>query len=262
MTVMTEYTPGTFNWVDLSTTDPESAKKFYTRLFGWELVDMPAGPDIVYTMAQLNGKNVAALFQQSAEESEHGVPPHWNSYVSVASADETAAKAKSLGGVVLGDPFDVMDAGRMAMIQDATGAVLAAWEPKTHVGAELVNDPGAFSWNELATTDTEKAAKFYTELFDWGTEVQEMPNIIYTTFKNGDRMAAGMLEITEEWGDVPPHWAVYFSVENCDASAAKAKELGGQIAVEPMDIPPVGRFAVIQDPQGAHFYIIKLNNPE
>ena len=243
MTVMTEYTPGTFSWVDLSTPDPESAKKFYSGLFGWELLDMPAGPDMVYTMAQLNGKTVAGLFEQGAEESDQGIPPHWNSYVSVTNVDETAKKVKSLGGAVLAEPFDVMDAGRMAVIQDPTGAVLSIWQPKTHIGAELVNDPGAFCWNELATKDTEKAAKFYMELFGWSKEVQEMPTTIYTSFKNGDRMGAGMLEITEEWGDVPPHWAVYFTVEDCDAGAAKAKELGGQIAVEPMDIPPVGRFA-------------------
>lgn len=262
MTEMTKYPPGTFSWVELSTTDPASAKKFYGGLFGWDLVDMPAGPDMIYTMAELKGKSVAALFQQSEQETAQGVPPHWNSYVSVASADESAAKAKGLGGTILLDPFDVMDVGRMAVIQDPTGAIFSVWEPKTHIGAQLVNEPGSLSWNELATRDTEKAEKFYTNLFGWSSQVQETPMTVYTTFSNGERMAAGMLKMTEQWGDAPPHWAVYFAVANCDASAEKAKSLGGQIAVPPTDIPPIGRFAVISDPQGAHFYIIKLNNPD
>lgn len=259
MAEMKEYTPGTFCWVDLGTTDAAAAKKFYAGLFGWELVDMPAGPDMVYTMAYVNGKDVAALYQMGPNE--QGMPPHWNSYISVANVDEVAAKAKALGGTVLGEPFDVMTAGRMAMIQDPTGAVVAAWQPGEHAGAKLVNEPGAFSWNELATTDTQKAGDFYTGLFGWTTQVQDMGNFLYTTFMNGDRMNGGMMQITKEWGDVPPHWMVYFAVADCDASANTATSLGGKLLVQPTDIPQVGRFAMIQDPQGAVFAIIKMTPP-
>lgn len=262
MTEFNEYAPGTFCWVDLGTTDAEGAKAFYTELFGWSAIDNPAGPDMVYTMLQIEGKDVAGLYQMSEEQRSQGMPPLWLSYVSVANVDECAAKAKSLGGQVLQEPFDVMDVGRMALVQDPTGAVLALWQPRTHIGARLANVPGALSWNELATNDTQVAGEFYTRLFDWGAQAQEMGPTTYTTFMNGERMNGGMLQITEEWGDVPPHWMVYFAVEDCDGSTEKAKELGGEIIVPPRDIPPVGRFAVVQDPQGGAFTIIRLNNPE
>ncbi len=262
MTEFKNYAPGTFCWVDLSTTDAEGAKAFYTKLFGWETVDAPAGPDMVYTMLKIGGKNVGGLYQMGQEQQSQGMPPHWLSYVSVADVEESAARAKSLGGQVLQEPMDVMDSGRMALVQDPIGAVLALWQPGEHQGADLANEPGSFTWNELATADTQKAGQFYTSLFDWSTQIQEMPETTYTTFLNGDRMNAGMLQMTEEWGDIPPHWMVYFAVADCDQSAEKAKDLGGQVHVPPTDIPPVGRFAVIQDPQGGLFTIIKLSSPD
>lgn len=262
MSEVKEYKPGTFCWVDLSTTDTEAAKKFYGQLFGWELVDAPAGPDMVYTLAQLDGKEVAGLYQQPPEQQEQGVPPHWMSFVAVASAEEAVKKAQSLGATVIMEAMQVMEHGHMGVLQDPTGAVFGVWQPGQHIGARLVNQPGSLSWNELATKDTKKAGEFYTKLFGWSTQVQEMPQTTYTTFLNGDRMNAGMMQMTEEWGDIPPHWMPYFAVADCDASAEKAKELGGSIGVPPTDIPPVGRFSVIQDPQGAHFTIIKLNNPQ
>jgi predicted enzyme related to lactoylglutathione lyase len=262
MTEFTEYAPGTFCWTDLGTTDAEGAKAFYTALFGWEAVDMPAGPDMIYTMLQQEGKEVAALYEMGQEMRSQGIPPHWLSYVSVASADETAAKAKSLGGQVLREPMDVMDAGRTALIQDPTGAALAVWQPGSHKGARLANVPGSMSWNELATTDTQKAGDFYTKLFGWRSQTNQMGETTYTTFLNGERMSGGMLQITEAWGDVPPHWMVYFAVANCDASAEKVKQLGAEILVPPRDIQSVGRFSMAQDPQGAGFTIIELNNPQ
>ncbi len=262
MTEMTQYMPGTFSWIDLATTDAAGAKQFYTELFGWEAEDMPAGPDSVYTMLSKDGKSVAGLYAMNEEQRGMGMPPTWISYVSVADAEATAAKAKALGGQVMAEPFDVMDSGRMAVIQGPTGEVFNIWQPKNHIGAQVVNEPGTLSWNELATNDIEKAQAFYTQLFGWGAQVQEMPMTTYTTFLVGERMNAGMLQMTEEWGDMPPHWMVYFAVADCDASAEKAKALGGEIGVPPTDLPPVGRFAVLTDPQGAHFTIIKLDNPE
>jgi predicted enzyme related to lactoylglutathione lyase len=262
MTEMTEYKPGTFSWIDLATTDADGAKKFYQKLFGWSTTDNPAGPDMVYTMAELGGKPVAALYQQGAEQQSQGIPPHWLSYVTVANAAETAEKAKSLGGNVLMDAFDVMEAGRMALIQDPTGATFAIWQPQQHIGAHLVNEYGALIWNELATTDKNVATDFYTKLFGWSSQTQEMPSGPYTSFMNGESMAAGMLEMTEEWGNIPPHWMVYFGTDDCDATVATAKELGGTILVDPTDIPSVGRFAVLQDPQGAAFSVITLPNPD
>lgn len=255
-----KYPAGTFSWVDLMTTDQPAAKKFYSTLFGWHINDMPMGPDSVYTMLELEGKSVAALSQMSPEQQEQGMPPVWNSYITVDNADKSAAKAKSLGGTIVAEPFDVFDAGRMAVIQDPTGAIFSVWQPKTHIGASYVNYPNCLTWNELATTDREKANAFYEGLFGWTRNDQDMGDgVIYTSFMNNGRMNGGMMQMTEEWGGAPSHWMVYFAVEDVDASAAKVKELGGQVHVGPQDIPDTGRFAMVQDPQGAMFSIIKLN---
>jgi hypothetical protein len=257
----TEYKPGTFCWVESGTTDGEAAKKFYTELFGWSFTDAPVGPGMVYTILKLDGKDVGALYEMPPEMTSNGVTPHWLSYISVTNADETAAKAKELGAILMKEPFDVSDVGRMAVIQDPTGAVFALWQAGTHKGAAVVNVPNSFCWNELATPDTAKAGDFYTGLFGWGKKVQQMGPMTYTSFMNGDRPAGGMYSPTPDMGPVPPHWLVYFAVDDTDAKVEKAKELGAKIIVPPADIPNTGRFAVIQDPQGAVFGIIKLDNP-
>lgn len=261
MTEITQYPAGTFCWQDLTTTDAAAAKQFYTSLFGWQVNDMPMGDGMVYTMLQIDGKDVAALSQTNEEMSAQGVPPHWMSYISVDNADETAAKAKSLGGQVVGEPFDVFDAGRMAILQDPAGATFAVWQPKRHIGARLVNQPNTLCWNELATTDADKARAFYTGLFGWEAQVTDFGGDFYTTFLNNGRMNGGMMQMNKEWGDVPPHWMVYFAVEDCDQSAQKASELGGRLIVPPAEAGDIGRFALLQDPQGAAFSIIKLTNP-
>jgi predicted enzyme related to lactoylglutathione lyase len=257
----TEYAPGTFCWVELGTTNGEAAKKFYTELFGWTFTDNPMGPDMVYTMLKLDGKDVGGLYQMSGEMTSQGIPPHWLSYASVTSADESAAKAKELGATLMKEPFDVTTVGRMAVIKDPTGAVFALWQAGTHKGAGVVNVPNSFCWNELATTDTAKAGDFYTGLFGWGKNVQQMGPMTYTSFMNGDRPAGGMYKPTPEMGDIPPNWLVYFAVDDADAKLKKANELGAKTIVPPTDIPDTGRFAVVQDPQGAVFGIIKLENP-
>jgi predicted enzyme related to lactoylglutathione lyase len=262
-----EYAPGTFCWVELGTTDGEAAKKFYTKLFGWDFTDNPMGPGMVYTMLTLNGKDVGALYQMPSEMTSQGLPPYWMSYVSVTSADESAQKAKSLGATLIKEPFDVFDVGRMAVIQDPTGAVFSLWQAMKHKGAGVVNQPGSFCWNELATTNTTKAGDFYVNLFGWGKDVQtsDSPHLgpmEYTMFTNGGKPSAGMYKIQPEMGEVPPHWLVYFAVDDCDAKAQKATELGAKIFAPPADIPGIGRFSILQDPQGAVFAIIKLDNPQ
>jgi uncharacterized protein len=256
-----QYAPGTFCWVELGTTDGEAAKKFYTALFGWDSDDQPMGPGGVYTMLKQDGKDVGALYQMPPDMTEQGMPPHWLSYVSVENADETAAKAKSLGATLMKEPFDVFTVGRMSVIQDPTGAVFAIWQAGTHSGAGVVNVPNSFCWNELSTPDTTKAGDFYEGLFGWGKDTRDMGVFTYTSFLNGERTAGGMYSPTPEMGEIPPNWQVYFAVADPDATAAKAKELGANVIVPPDDIPETGRFAVIQDPQGAAFGIIKLLNP-
>jgi predicted enzyme related to lactoylglutathione lyase len=249
------YAPGTFSWVDLSTTDLEGATSFYEGLFGWQHNDAPVGEEQVYRMFHLDGKDVAAASVQREEERSQGIPPHWNCYVTVTSADESAAKAAELGGTVFLEPFDVMDVGRMAVIADPTGAVLAVWEPRRHIGARIVNEPGALCWNELATNDVAAAKKFYEGLFGWSTE--DMGDGAYTMVRVGDRTNGGIRPMGEMESGMPPNWLAYFAVPDSDESAAKAGELGGNAIVPPMDVP-VGessRIAVIADPQRAVFGI-------
>lgn len=258
MAEMREHTPGTFSWVELATADQEGAKRFYSGLFGWNANDVPIGPDSYYTMLDQRGKNVGALYQLSEEQRTRGIAPHWLPYVTVSSADEMALQVKSLGGTVLAEPFDVFEFGRMLVIQDPTGGTLALWEARSHKGADLVNEPGAFCWNELATRDVERARAFYTGLFGWEPNVQPFEGTEYTSFTMHGQPVGGMIQMNEQWGEIPPHWMVYFAVEDCDRSAERARELGGEVKVPPTDIPGVGRFAVLQDPQGAVLSIIRL----
>lgn len=262
MSEVNEYAPGTFSWVDLATTDAAGAKEFYAGLFKWSYEDNPAGPDMVYSMCSVGGKAAAGLSEMMTDMKEQGIPPHWSSYITVANADETAKKAKELGGSLTLEPMDVMDVGRMAIIQDPTGAMVSIWEPKLHKGADIVNQPGALCWNELATNDTDAADAFYTALFGWGSKKQDMGSFTYTSFMVGERPNGGMMQIREEWGEVPPHWGVYFAVADCDATCEKATSTGGTLLNGPQDIPEVGRFAVLHDPQGAVFNVIQMANPE
>jgi uncharacterized protein len=255
------YAPGTFCWVELGTTDAAAAKKFYTELFGWTFTDSPIGPDMVYTMLKLDGKDVGALYQLGTEMTAQGIPPHWLSYVSVTSADDTATKAKEAGATLMKEPFDVFTVGRMAVVQDPTGAVFALWQAGTHHGAGVVNAPNSHCWNELGTNDTAKAGDFYTTVFGWTKDVQQMGPSEYTMFKNGDRPAGGMYQLPPDMATVPPNWMVYFAVADCDAAAEKAGSLGATTIMPPTDIPNIGRFSMLLDPQGAAFAIIKLETP-
>ena len=167
MGLRTSYAPGTFSWADLATTDQQDAKRFYGGLFGWEAQDMPVGDGVVYSMMSRDGHVVAAIAPQPQAQRDAGVPPIWQSYVTVASADEAAQRASAAGGHVHAPPFDVFDAGRMAVIQDPQGAFFMVWEPRRHIGAALVNAPGALTWNELYVPDLDAAQAFYGAVFGW-----------------------------------------------------------------------------------------------
>lgn len=258
MSERTAYTPGTFCWPELAASDPDKAKEFYSKLFGWTFNDIPIC-DHIYSMAILQGKEAAALYEMWEEQLEQGVPTHWASYISVSDLEDYSKKAESLGGTVVVQPMDVPDSGRMAAIMDPTGAMFCLWQPIKHIGARVVNEHGALVWNELATNDTEKAKEFYTELFGWSADEMDMGGgMMYTAFINGDRPAAGMMAIGPDMGDMPPAWSVYFAVNDCDKIVEEAKSLGGEVVVPPTDIPDVGRFSFLTDAQGAVFAIIKL----
>ena len=255
MSIAESHAPGSFCWVELGTTDQAGAKAFYQSLFGWDVADMPMGPGETYTMFKKAGQDAAAGYRLRPDQK--GVPPHWQVYVRVASADAAAAKAKELGGTVLAPPFDVFDAGRMAVLQDPAGAVIAVWEARRNKGLGVVDEPGAFCWAELMANDLGRSAIFYKSLFGWGSK--DDPR--YTEWTLGSRSIGGMMKIQTEWGDVPPHWLVYFQVEDCDRAAEKAKGLGAKVEMGPQDFPGVGRLALLGDPQGARFYVIKLTGP-
>lgn len=251
----TTHAPGSFCWPELATSNQEAAKTFYADLFGWQAHDQPIPPQGVYTMMRLGGKDVAACYTLGPHE--QGVPPHWNSYVAVANADDAAKKSAELGGNVLAPPFDVFDSGRMAVLQDPAGAAFCVWQAKKHQGVGKINEPGALCWTELSTRETTKAGAFYQQLFGWRLRTDQSATP-YTEFLNGDKAIGGMIQIQPDWGPMPPNWMPYFQVTDCDAIAKRATERGGSLMRPPMDIPNVGRFSIMKDPQGAVFAVIKL----
>jgi uncharacterized protein len=240
------YKPGTFAWAELQTTDADAAKAFYRGLFGWEAEDTPIGDGGVYTMLRLDGKDVGALYAGQQE----GMPPFWGSYVSVEDADVGAERAKDLGGKVLAGPFDVMRAGRMAVIQDPQDAFFMVWQPYEHFGATLVNAPGALVWNELSSPDLDASTAFYTSLFGWAISPLEGSPEPYLWIRNGETANGGIRELREP--GVPPHWLPYFGTEDVDDALAQGERLGGSTLAGPIDIS-IARIAVVRDPQGAAF---------
>jgi len=253
--------PGSFCWIELGTTNAESAKNFYQQLFGWDYEDHSMGSDGVYTIIRLNGKDVGGLYQLSSAMLAQGIPTHWLSYVSVTNADDATAQAVAAGGTVAKEPFDVGPNGRMSIIQDPAGAVFATWQAKEHAGAAAYRETGALCWNELATGDSQKAGDFYAALFGWEREVLSGP-MEYTVFKNNGEGIGGMYQITPEMGPIPPHWMAYFAVNDCDGTVQKTTELRGGVIRPAEDIPNIGRYAILRDPESAVFAIIKPQPPQ
>ena len=257
MSEFSSYTPGVPCWVDHGAKDIAASNAFYATLFGLEAEDQgeEAGH---YTLLKKGGKTVAGNMGIMAE----GQPSAWTSYVSVEDADKTVEAAKQAGATVFAEPMDVMDIGRMAVFADPTGAVIGIWQPKTFMGAELANEAGAFCWNELNTRDLAASKAFYSTVFGWTPNDLDLPGMAYTEWKLGERSIGGMMPMPDMVpAEVPNHWLVYFGTDDTDATVAKAAELGATTLVPPTDIPP-GRFAVLMDPDGAAFAVIKMNPME
>lgn len=272
------YIPGVPCWIDTSQPDPEAAVAFYSGLFGWEFEDvMPPDSPGKYFTARLRGGDVAAV--GSIPE---GAPraAMWNTYIWVESADETASEVLDAGGKALMEPFDVMDAGRMAVFADPEGAMFCVWQAKEHKGARIVNEAGSLNFNGLNTRDVEGAKSFYGSVFGWRTLTLEGGAEMWILPGYGDHLEQGspglrkqMAEmgapagfedvvasinpIGDDQPDVPAHWAVTFAVDDADATAARATELGGKVVVPPFDAPWV-RMTVIADAQGASFIASKF----
>jgi predicted enzyme related to lactoylglutathione lyase len=254
MGTRTSHPPGTFSWVDLNTPDQEASKRFYGEIFGWEYEDRDAGPGVVYSMARVDGEDVAAMSPPPPGDES---PPHWNNYVTVEDADATAKRAAEAGGNVIAEAFDVFDAGRMAVLRDPTGAFIMVWQPGENIGAGRVNEPGCLTWNELGTTDVDGAARFYRELFGWTSEPMDTGGgPAYTIVRVGERSNGGIREQApdEQSAGIPPNWMPYFVVlDSVDATVAKVGELGGGTLLPPMDMPQRGRIAAVHDPHRAAF---------
>jgi hypothetical protein len=258
MPAVTDHPPGTFCWLDLATSDAAAAKAFYAGLFGWTFEDVPTDHD-VYTIARRDGQEAVGLFTLTPDMG----PPRWQAYVAVTDAEAAVHRAVGLGAQVLMPAMDAMEAGRMAVIQDPTGAALSVWQPKAHRGAAVVNEPGAQCWVELQTGDPAGAADFYGQLFGWGTRAsRSVGEGAYDLFTRDGSEVAGLIPLAADWGPVPPNWAVYLGVANCDDAIAEAGRLGGTVLVPPMEVENVGRFAFLADPQGAVFAVIALTHPE
>ncbi|HEX6311520.1 MAG TPA: VOC family protein [Acidimicrobiia bacterium] len=247
------YPAGTPSWVDVTSPDLDESTRFYGGLFGWS-AEVAGDPALTggYTMFTLRGRKVAGL----GPLPEEGAAPSWSTDVTVDDADRTIALAREHGAVVVSEATDVLDAGRTATFVDPTGARLSVWQPRRHLGAELVNEPNTLCWNELATRDINTAKDFYRAVFGWFGDTNAFEGTTYTEWKLGEHSVGGMIQIDEDWPDeIPSHWMVYFQVDDCDAAAERVEELGGKASVPPTDIPP-GRFAVITDPHEAVFSII------
>ena len=241
------YPSGAFCWVDLGTTDVDGAKRFYGELFGWDIVDVPAGPDGTYSIARLRGRAVTGIHSHGADE---GVG--WSSSVRVMDAVGTAGRAREQGGDVRVEASEIPGTAVVAAITDPAGAEVVLWEPRGFDGAEVVNEPGAWTWNELTTPDLEAAASFYGKLFGWSLEEVAGP-LRRGAFVLGDLLIGGAHEPAP--GEPPDaRWTVAFWVEDADATMARATELGASVLLPPTDVP-VGRFAILADPAGAAFTV-------
>lgn len=252
----TEYAPGTPTWIDIGT-DVDGAKAFYCGLFGW--TSEAAGPEEEtggYGMFSLNGKLVAGYSPQ-----QNPGPPVWTTYIATDDADVAAKSVEAAGGSVVMAAMDVMDAGRMAIFQDPQGAFFSVWQAGVHRGSEVTGDPGTLAWVEMNARDEAVAVKFYGDVFGWTARSDQGGAMPYTEFQLGGTSVAGMTKLPPDVpSEVPAHWLVYFAVDDVDTAASRATELGGSVVMPPTEVEDRLRFAILTDPQGANFGVMRLQH--
>lgn len=249
---VTKYPHGTFSWADCNSTDVVKTKSFYTALMGWEIEDIPMGGGLFYSFCKTDGETVTALSPMMAEMQAQGIPSHWSNYITVDDVDALIGKVKELGGQIIAEPFDVFDSGRMMAVQDPTGAMINFWQANNHIGAYMVNVPGAMTWNELITGDLEKAKEFYGKLLGWEYSMDDAN--VYATILNNGRPNGGMMQME----GMMPVWMVYFAVADIEDNVEKTKTLGGTVIRGVGEAAGVGRFAISSDPTGATCAFIQL----
>lgn len=251
-----EHALGAANWFELATTDQAAAKAFYAAVFGWTSVDHEIGEGGHYTIFEHQGRECAACYTMQPEQ--QGMPPHWDVYFRVADADATAAKARSLGGAVIVEPFEVMEHLRMAVIADPGGAVFCIAQPRQHPGVGAIREESVITWVELATRDLAAAEAFYAALLGWQCSDHPGAPTAYRLIGTADGNVGGMMQMDQSWGEIPPHWSIYARTADVDATVQKALAAGGRVNVPAFDAPGVGRIAQIADPAGAWIYLIAL----
>jgi hypothetical protein len=257
MAVRTGYEHGQFCWIDLVARDMAEARKFYLDLFGWESVDVDTQGGPPYAHFYLQGKNVAGVGQMNEQMLSKELPANWNSYINVNDIEAVCNKTVELGGRVTVPVMQILEAGRLAFIEDPTGAQVGLWEKGDHFGAELMQDYHSCSWNELLTRDLEAARDFYGRLFDW--EFADFPSAMskyYVISQQGEENS-GMMQMDERWGEMASRWLIYFAVQSVDLTVDQVRQLGGFVQVHPFDIPE-GRFAMVSDEQGALFDLVEM----
>lgn len=253
MTRVTSHPANQPIWFDLMTSDAEGARRFYGALLGWQY-DI-SGPEMGhYAIARVDDAPAAGI---GTIPPGAGFPPAWTIYFGVPDADATLRAVGEAGGSVMTPAEVIPEAGRLAICQDPTGAVFGLWEPGYHTGAGILDEPGGMAWCEVNTRDAAAAAAFYQRVFSLGADVMEMQGTPYHMLKNHDRPVCGVLQMTAEWGEIPPHWMAYFAVADADAAKATVEANGGQVPFGPFD-SPYGRICVVQDPQGAMVSLIQL----
>jgi predicted enzyme related to lactoylglutathione lyase len=257
----TETRPGVPCWYELASTDPAKSFAFHHALFGWSRTDMDMPMGTYSFLANGNG-TVGAMWPMPPEQAAAGTPSYWAVYFLVADCDAATAQAVALGGSVVMPPMDVENMGRMSVLTDPTGATFSLWQSKGDGGGDMVFDEDyAMCWVELATRDVSRAREFYAALLGWTYTESPLPmsdNAVYAQLSAHGVAYGGMLPMDKNWGDIPPHWAVYVRVPDVDAALARATELGGSVCVPAFDAPGVGRIGMLTDPTGANAYVITL----
>lgn len=260
MATFNSYSPGQFCWVDLMSKDMSAARGFYAAVFGWDADQQQTQTGPPYANFTLEGKTVCGLGEMNEPMKASGMPPVWNSYISVDDVDAATAKAAQLGGTVALPVMPVVEAGRLSVIQDPSGAFVSLWEPKQHYGAQLTNVPGTWCWNELVTPDPPAAQAFFADLFGWTYEKSDGAPRAYWNIHLQGRRTGGMLQVTEDMGQVPPAWIVYFNVADLEGTVKSITAAGGTLCFNPFDVP-VGRIAMVNDADGAAFALIQMTVP-
>lgn len=254
MAETTWYSEGAFCWTECATSHDQASADFYSAVFGWEQdpQDLPMGGR--YITLRKGGKSVAATNLQQEQEKTQGIPPHWNLYIAVDDVDQKSKEAEQAGGTILVPPFDVMELGRMSVIQDPTGAAISFWQAKDSPGAEVYAEPNAFTWYELMSRDPQRAVKFYQDLFGYEVKEQESLSGPYWVLMHKGENAAGIYNPPQEY---PPSWTPYVHAEDTAATQAKVEQAGGTVMMPATEIPDIGTIAWFADPQGAVFAVIQ-----